>query len=187
MLSRQMTGNAHQLIAMHIAAMQQTDLIAIDATLGNGFDLEFLNEQKKISKIYGFDIQKESIQVCQQKMAKTTKEVVLLHASHEHLAAYVEEGIDIALFNLGYLPGGNKEIVTQTNNSLKAIASTITKLNTGGFLAIMTYPGHEEGLREYERIKAYLHTLHINTLSVLELSVTNVNKKCPTLFIVIKQ
>lgn len=52
MLSRNMTKNVHFFIESHLSQWGKENLIAMDGTLGNGYDLEFLNNQKAISTIW---------------------------------------------------------------------------------------------------------------------------------------
>lgn len=182
-----MTDNVHQLIKMHIQEQQKKNLIAIDATLGNGFDLEFLNTIKEIGTIYGFDIQQIAIETSMQKVRESAKHIRLIQDSHACIDNYVTEPIDLAVFNLGYLPGGDKEIVTKVQSSLAAIDKVLQQLADKGLVVIMTYPGHEEGLKEHESIRAYVKQLHKKELSILELSVKNVKKPCPTAFLIINK
>lgn len=57
-----MTKNVHFFIESHLSQWGKENLIAMDGTLGNGYDLEFLNNQKAISTIYGFDIQAQALE-----------------------------------------------------------------------------------------------------------------------------
>ena len=49
---------------------------------------------------------------------------ILKHISKEHIGK-----IDAAIFNLGYLPKGNKAIVTQPKTTIKAIESIFEVLS----------------------------------------------------------
>lgn len=187
MLSRNMTKNVHFFIEGHLKEWGKENLIAMDGTLGNGYDLEFLNSQKEISTIYGFDIQAQALEKSKARIGRTTKCIHYIQDSHHHLDRYIEEEIDLALFNLGYLPGADKKVVTRVDTTLEAIEKTIQKLSNGGMLIVMTYPGHEEGSREHETIRVYLASLHKKNLSVLQLSVNNVLKPCPNCFLIINQ
>lgn len=187
MLSRNMTHNVHLIIKQHLHMWGKDNLTAMDGTLGNGYDLEFLNGLEQVSKIYGFDIQPEALEQSQKKIPSTSKNIHYILDSHHHADQYIEGEIDLALFNLGYLPGADKSIVTQTETTLKAIEIVLSKLSKGGLMAIMTYPGHEEGLKEHLRIEEYLSTYTVNTFSILHLNVTNVKKPCPNCFFVMRR
>ena len=64
--------------------------------------------------------------------------------------------ISLIVFNLGYLPKGNKEITTKSITTLKAIKDSFKLLNKKGHIVITIYPGHEEGLKESKKIKEFL-------------------------------
>jgi hypothetical protein len=49
------------------------------------------------------------------------------------------------MFNLGYLPGGDKHLITQTESTLVALQSAGKLLAKDGLLTIMAYPGHPGG------------------------------------------
>ena len=81
---------------------------------------------------------------------------------------YIKESIDGGLFNLGYLPGGNKSIHTMRESTLPAIQGAISLLKKGGVLVISVYPGHEEGNLEGKMVLEEL-----SKLSRFEFCVTN--------------
>jgi hypothetical protein len=63
------------------------------------------------------------------------------------------------MFNLGYLPGGDKSITTKRETTLEAIEKAIGLLDSDAILLIAVYPGHEEGEIEGELINELLSTL----------------------------
>ena len=56
------------------------------------------------------------------------------------------------MFNLGYLPGGDKRIITSPESTLDAIQIAITYLAEGGTLTIIAYRGHPGGQMETEAV-----------------------------------
>ncbi|MEF9958494.1 MAG: class I SAM-dependent methyltransferase [Niameybacter sp.] len=187
MLSRNMTENLHLLIEQHLKMWGKQNLTAMDGTLGNGHDLEFLHRQNQVQHLYGFDVQQQALDASGAKIVGTNKEVRLILDSHHNLEHYIEGEIDLALFNLGYLPGADKSIVTHTETTLVALEKVMDKLSDGGLLAVMTYPGHEEGRKEHEHIEAFLTTYHVREYSILHLNVKNVKKACPNCFLIIRK
>ena len=112
---------------------------AIDATCGNGHDTLWLAE--RFGRVYAFDIQ--------EKAAETTRQLVescgfdnvkVINDSHEKMAEYVHEKVKLVMFNLGYLPGGDKNIVTERETTLKAVESSLGLLEKVGLLCITMYP-----------------------------------------------
>ena len=82
---------------------------------------------------------------------------------------------------MGYLPGGNHEITTQTSTTLKAIEKFIAKLNVHGHIAIVMYPGHEEGFCEYQAIEKMVKVLEKKSFTVGWYKMINHNINAPTL------
>lgn len=74
--------------------------------------------------------------------------VTLVADSHANLARYVSEPIGLIVFNLGYLPGGDKERATQAETTLASLQAALDKLTVGGLLSVTMYWGHEAGKTE---------------------------------------
>ena len=136
----------------------------IDATAGNGHDAIFLAEQTGPNgHVYAFDIQKESIESSSQKIyAKEYHDrVSFFHSCHskisENLPIELKGKIKAATFNLGYLPGGNKQLITTPKSTISAIEQTHDFLSSNGKITIITYRGHEGGKTEYQRVKNYIY------------------------------
>lgn len=150
--------------------------IAIDATTGNGNDTLFLSKIVTKGHIYGFDIQSTAI--------KNTKELLdenkinnytLLQESHENMLnvlPQLKNKVSAIIFNLGYLTKGDREITTKYETTLKAIEASLELLNNKGFIMLVVYPGHKEGLEESIQIKSYLERLD-DTYNIREYHNTN--------------
>ncbi len=133
--------------------------VAVDFTMGNGHDTAFLSRTVGESgRVYAFDIQAQAV----ESTAKNLKEwgcpenYTLIHASHHQVKDYVKEPIKAGMFNLGYLPGGDKRITTMRETTMPAIEAAIDLLGPDGILNIAVYPGHEEGEAEGKMICDYL-------------------------------
>lgn len=129
----------------------------VDATAGNGHDTVFLaglvGESGRVS---AFDIQPVALARTRLALeAAGLAERVELHAcSHARMAAFVPGGISAAMFNLGYLPGGDKSLTTNTVETLPALDAAFGLLAGGGLLTIMCYPGHDGGRDECDAVCA---------------------------------
>ena len=73
------------------------------------------------------------------------------------------------MFNLGYLPGGDKSVTTLRTTTLEAIRKAVDKLTVGGVLTVTIYPGHPEGKIEGELIEEYLCALSNHDFNVLNM------------------
>ncbi len=168
----------HQQLKAHL----NPDSIAIDATMGNGFDTLFL--AKHCKEVYAFDIQKAALNKTKDLLKKERlNNVNLIHDSHEFMALYTVSNIDVVVFNLGYLPNQDKTITTKKTSTLDAIQQSIMLLNKGGLIAVTFYPGHAEGACEVEYIIPYLESLCSKHYEVLRYEFINKTKSPFTVFI----
>lgn len=155
--------------------------VAIDATLGNGYDCDFLSLCFK--KVYAFEIQKEA---CEKYIDKNNN-VIIINESHHKIDKFINEKVDCVCYNLGYLPGGNKEITTLAETSLKSIQLSLNLLSKNGIISIAIYRGHNEGMEEKNCIIKYLKTLPKNSFGVMIHECINRSEKSPLLIIVEKK
>ena len=129
----------------------------VDATCGNGFDTLKLATLSK--KVFSFDIQDAAINNTKDLLKKNAVDnALLIHDSHHNIDKYLYEykqKISLVLFNLGYLPGNNKEIMTNYKTTLLALEKSYKLLNKKGIILMVCYP-HEEGKKESNEIIKYL-------------------------------
>lgn len=135
---------------------------AVDFTMGNGHDTLWLSQSIGAEgHVYAFDIQEQALSSTSALLAKENapNNVTLIHDSHANVANYVKEPICVGVFNLGYLPGGDKRITTQRASTLAAVKAGLELLDHDGALLIAVYPGHEEGTKEGDMLGEYLASL----------------------------
>jgi SAM-dependent methyltransferase len=131
----------------------------IDATAGNGHDVLFLCKQTRPDcRVWAFDVQAAAIATSEALLNRHgfREKARLIHNSHAKIEAYIREPVDAAIFNLGYLPGHNHTVTTDTEALAAALAALRILLAPGGRLAIVAYPGHEPGRREVEFLESHL-------------------------------
>jgi tRNA1(Val) A37 N6-methylase TrmN6 len=140
--------------------------IVIDATVGNGHDTLFLLELvEPTGKVFGFDIQETAIHSALAKLQDKPKveSVTLINSSHaeisEKLPLIYRGKIAAVMFNLGYLPKGDKRIITLTSSTLAALACAKGMLQSNGIMTILAYPGHKGGKEETDAVKKWCLTL----------------------------
>lgn len=164
----------------------------IDATLGNGQDFLFLAQHAAPSaKLWGLDIQPVALEKSEALLAKQLNrkdvDMQFLLGSHDTLLKTIElpsTGIDLLIFNLGYLPGGNHELMTHSDTTIKAIEAGLEKLNKDGLITIVAYPGTAEGQTECERVKEFLTSLPQRQYDVSTWAPVNQINNPPVLFII---
>ncbi|BDS09011.1 hypothetical protein NT6N_40510 [Oceaniferula spumae] len=166
----QITGSlihtAHQLVT---EVVRLGDLV-VDATVGNGHDTLFLATiVGSDGKVIGFDIQQEAIDSARVRLleAGIPAEGVQLHVrSHDEMREVVADEVAAIMFNLGYLPGADKSLITKTDSSLRALEQSVELLKSGGLLTIMCYPGHAGGDTEAAAVKKWVSALPVEKFNV---------------------
>lgn len=181
------TSFVHQIIRDRVAK----GATVVDATMGNGKDTYFLYDLIGSSgRLYAFDIQKTSIdnttRLFSEAGIELSKNIQLIHDGHENLARHIKDPIDCGVFNLGYLPGGNHEIVTKPNTTLIAIKAMLDLLKVGGIVTVTIYYGHKGGREEKESLLAYLEGLPFEYFNVMKWYTIN-NKNNPPIVAVIEK
>ncbi len=153
---------AHKIVAEHLPAGGT----AIDATVGNGYDTVFLAERVgPEGRVYGFDIQQTALESARTQLAQAglLKRVKLIGAGHESMRAHVDENpqvkIDSVMFNLGYLPGHDKSVITRKDTTLEGLNAAIHLISSGGIITVIAYPGHEGGKPEMMAISDWCSKL----------------------------
>ncbi|MCL2522059.1 MAG: class I SAM-dependent methyltransferase [Erysipelotrichales bacterium] len=141
------------------------DSIVIDATCGNGHDTLFLCQNSKFC--FAFDIQEGAIKNTEALLkANNIMNYQLIKDSHENFYNYCLK-CDLVLFNLGYLPKGNKENSTQAEITLLTIKKIIDKLEFKLILLVI-YPGHSEGKKESQLLEKFLKSICQKTYNVFK-------------------
>ncbi|TCP26642.1 putative rRNA methylase [Scopulibacillus darangshiensis] len=166
--------------------------LAVDGTLGNGHDTLFLAKAVSPSgKVYGFDIQETAIKRTRERLDATGKSddsVTLIHASHHRLSDYVPpHGIKAAIFNLGYLPRGNKKIVTKHETTIAALTALQPRMEIRGRIAVVVYPGHPEGKDEADVLIPYFKNIDQTKWDVTKYEMLNQVNDPPFLIVMEKR
>lgn len=157
---------------------------AIDATCGNGYDTLFLARICK--EVISLDIQEEALQSARARLkAEGLQNVHFLLRNHETFPKF-EFPIKLIAYNLGYLPGGNKDLTTLTSTTVRSVQNGLALIEPGGMVSITCYPGHLEGAREEETLLAFSEGLEQSNYSVSHHSWKNRNKG-PSLLLIQKK
>ena len=142
----------------------------IDATCGNGYDSLFLAKLLFLKKglLYCFDVQKQAIENTKALLKESLSNVHFFNKSHEDFSVFIKEPVDLIIYNLGYLPKGNKALTTKVETTLQSIQSGLCLLAKKGALSIMCYPGHSEGKKELNAILDFVVSLPIQDYLVCQ-------------------
>lgn len=167
----------------------------VDATAGKGKDTLFLCENMpRQGKVIAFDIQKEALDQAEELLQKNSYPVRTYHIEdggqdwkarliledtqdwkarlildgHEHMEHYIlPESVDVMMFNLGYLPGGDHALATQSATTIAAIEQGLSLLKCGGIMSICIYSGGDSGFTERDEVLVYLKMLDARQYTVI--------------------
>jgi glycine/D-amino acid oxidase-like deaminating enzyme len=138
---------------------------AIDATAGNGHDTCFLAQCVGPSgKVFAIDLQEPAIDVTSKRLrAASLQNVSLLNDDHRRLNELIPREvhgrIGAIMFNLGFLPGGNRQVTTQPDSTRAAIIQAVDLLRPLGLLTVVAYTGHDGGAAEAQFVAALMEEL----------------------------
>ena len=144
--------------------------IAVDATAGNGHDTLFLAQLVGDDGfVYAFDVQKQAVDATLHRLLDNALEhrALVLKDGHENIAKYVNKPVAGAIFNLGYLPGSDHEVITRPNTTIQALESLLTLLKVGGIIVLVIYHGHEGGKEERDEVIRFVSELPQKYIHVL--------------------
>jgi predicted methyltransferase len=134
----------------------------MDGTAGKGRDTACLAQAVGASgHVHAFDIQAEALAATANllTLAGLADRVTLHACSHADLAAVLPAAhrgrLGAALFNLGYLPGGNTAIITRPDSTALALQAAYAELRPGGRLICVAYTGHPGGAEESDVVQAF--------------------------------
>lgn len=149
-LIRKTTNLAAHIVSAYISS----DSILVDATCGNGHDTLMLAASPH-AKLYAFDIQQAAADATRRLLISegyeselTNNTISIICDSHVNMNDYIAEKADVIMFNLGYLPGGDKNFVTCCDDTIDAVKAALSLLADDGVLCITMYSGHNEGQKE---------------------------------------
>lgn len=164
--------------------------MAVDATCGNGHDTLFLAELVgETGRVWAFDIQPAAIAATRHRLqaAGLAERVELIQDGHQFLMRYLQESVQAVVFNLGYLPGSDKEIITRSETTLAALQQAAELLAAGGIIAIALYTGHAGGPEEARAVESWAAALPPASYNVWKQSLLNRAGTAPYLILVEKK
>jgi len=162
--------------------------VAIDATVGNGHDTLFLAQAVgPAGRVYGFDVQAPAIERTRQRLveASVAARVTLIHDGHEtmnqHVPAEVQGRVAAVMFNLGYLPGGDKTRITTPDTTIGALDRACQYLTSDGVITVVQYVGHEGGAAEARAVNDWAEALDQTRFQALAYRFVNQRNDPPRL------
>lgn len=160
---KMMVDYAHDLLS----EVLNNQSIAVDFTMGNGYDTLFLAQRAKM--VYAFDVQQAALDNTSKRLQEAHLDnVKLILDGHQYAQNYIPY-FDAGIFNLGYLPNLSHAITTQAETTLKALKTALDLLKVNGRLVVVVYPGHTQGQKEAEVLDRFVkalspHDYHVGSI-----------------------
>jgi len=160
--------------------------IAVDLTAGQGYDTLMLAKTVGPSgSVLAFDLQQQALEISSERLSQQgvvvnrlecpvpvlPSGVSLVLGNHATLVKWNWLNPQAIIANLGYLPSGDKKLVTQPDTTLKALQASCEILAPGGRIAVVVYPGHLGGQREAEVVEHFFDALDERQFEVVRLQV----------------
>lgn len=184
----------------------------LDATMGNGLDTLTLaglvGIHKGMGQVHGFDIQQDAMEATAALLEKngydcyivkdqhrsienivphTDGKIYLYLDSHANIDQYINSRLSAAIFNLGYLPGGDKCITTQSASTLAAVRKASLMLKQDGIIVLVLYPGHQKGREEKTDLLEFMHQLPSSAYHAEMIETVNQNAACPCIALITRK
>ena len=159
----------------------------VDATCGNGHDTRLLAELVGPSgRVWAFDIQQKAVEATAARLAEYggRDSVTLVSCGHETMSEHCSGPVKAVVFNLGYLPGGDRTVVTRPDTTLAGLNQALEILAPGGIVVITLYPGHEGGEQERITLETRLALLPTTCFHVWRMGQMNVPATAPYLILI---
>ena len=162
----------------------------IDATAGNGIDTQLLASLVGASgHTIAIDIQRSAIESTSSRLKRAGLIADLRLADHAvELNSLESAGMKVkaVMFNLGYLPGSDRQITTGSTSTRAAIHAASQMLMPGGAVTIVAYRGHAGGLEEATIVEHCLAELPTAQFETSRIDGDANNATSPVLFVVRK-
>lgn len=137
---------------------------AIDATAGNGHDcLKMAQLIGPSGQLIGIDLQAAAINATRERLQvlDSPNNIQLIEGDHalelQACLPQLQGMVGAITFNLGYLPGSDKQVQTTPVSTLRALDCARELLAPAGLLLVTAYRGHPGGLEEANQVAGWMH------------------------------
>lgn len=181
--------NTKDIVSRYIDMFINEDDICLDATIGNGNDINRIADKIGYGgKVYGFDIQDIALENTKNLLDSqgNLDKVTLIKDGHENLDYYINEKLNFIIYNLGYLPKGDKNIKTNDTTTIISMTKALNMMATNSIMLITAYLGHPGGKDENYAVKELLSSLNQKIYNVVGYEFINQRNNPPILYAVEK-
>lgn len=141
----------------------------VDATCGNGYDTLALSQmvlsEKRDGCVIAIDKQQQALDAARQLLAihlpnKKLSHIFFYQQCHSSFPNQIaKESVSLIVYNLGYLPGGDKHLTTLSATTIQSLEAALPLIMPGGAVSVTCYPGHDTGKLEEEAVLKFASTL----------------------------
>lgn len=137
----------------------------------------------------GFDVQQPAVDSAAALLEKEglLGRCELYCLGHQHMGEVVKGPVKAVIFNLGWLPGGDKSVTTHWETTKEAVTVALSLLVKGGVCTICAYPGHAAGDEERAQLMTFLAALRPQEYNVLHQRFLNAGPGSPECFVIQRQ
>lgn len=163
--------------------------LAVDLTAGKGRDTLALAQAAGLGgQVIAFDVQKAALdqteaflkshgldatRCTQDQNLPNQPGIFLVESCHSHLQGLIQSPVKAVMANLGYLPGGDQNLITRPDSTLAALQQALDLIVLGGRIAVTVYPSHPGGAEESESVDLFFNRLPRENWQVLSLRAAN--------------
>lgn len=166
----------------------------IDATAGRGHDTVKLCHLVGASGIvFSIDIQEDAVRSTRAAVdgLETDCDVTVIKECHSRLADILPRqhhgAVKAVCYNLGYLPGSDKSVITESESTIESLRAAASVLAPGGMISIVVYSGHEGGTEEMQAVLDWGSSLDQQTFTVYTYEIVNQINRPPMLVVIQKK
>lgn len=165
----------------------------MDATMGNGWDTLFLARLVgALGRVVAYDIQPSAIEAARRRLESEgllSRCTLLLHyhADPGPLGELSGDAPTAVMFNLGYLPGGDKSITTTPETTVVALEAMSGVLSEGGVITVVAYRDHPGGAEEAEAVAGWMGSLDAGRFETLCVEDPGGPSHAPILYVIRKR
>lgn len=183
--------NTIRLLQQSLQLSIQKGAFCIDATAGKGHDTLFLAQLVgDTGHVLAMDIQSEAVAATEKLLQQhdLQQRVTLVLDGHENMHLYAEAGtVDVIMFNLGYLPGGNHDIATKALTTIAALEQGLRLLKPLGMISLAVYHGGDTGFAERDAVLQWLKQLDCKQYTVMVTDFYNRPNYPPLAVLIVKE
>ncbi len=177
--------NYREIVDEVIENLDLKDCCCLDATCGNGNDSLNILSHMENGFLYCCDIQEQAVQnTCELLKSKGFSNFKIIKKSHDEIFEDVDHQLKLVIYNLGYLPGSDKSVITKADTTVKSISQALLKLQDEGIIIVVSYLGHQGSAEEREAVDTYLQNLDQKKYKVEKRQFYNQRHNPPVVYLV---